>query len=243
MLLELGAIAAGDDIPAYLIQLTKTRLNQVADLWNARSLLAFNKTFSNYTLTPNHQPHLIGPGLHSPDFAVAAGTGGGSGASVRPVKIYGCSIVLNNVTPSVSVPINVRDDDWWHNQRVKSLSSTIPTDVYYSPDFPNGSLFFWPVPSVAFGVELETRVPIAQCDVNDTVSLPPGYELGLTLSTAEEMLSLIPVAGRQDGVLIARAARARGIIVGANSAAPTMATRDHGIAPGKSDGFNYYTGQ
>ena len=49
--------------------------------------------------------------------------------------------------------------DAWNvnNERVPTLTGTIPTDLYYEPDWPNGSCFLWPVPTIAW--EQAVRFP------------------------------------------------------------------------------------
>lgn len=209
-----------------------TILNQILDEWSARKAYAFNHSFTAFTLTPNHAPHLIGPGLTSPDFA----------AALRPLRIESAAVILNTATPPTDRPLTIRDDAWWANQRLKTLTSTFPTDLYYSPDVPSGALYLWPVPTVAYGLRLQAQVtPAPFANVGATVTLPPAYARALTLTLAEEIcmwwgLELPPQ-------LPMKAAQARRTVQGNNISSPAIATTDAGANHGRgSGGFNYLTG-
>src|SRR5215472_8870966 len=118
--------------------------NQQLDYWSARGCYAWTTTFNVFTLTAGHQPHLIGPNLVSPDFALTP----------RPVNIQSASLMLSG-NPQTDQPINIRDKDWWAAQRVKSMTSSVPTDLYYEPHVasasrpssPSGSSSRSPMPS------------------------------------------------------------------------------------------------
>lgn len=210
-----------------------TELNDLLDTWAAMKLYAYNVSFAQYTLIANHSPHTIGPS--TADFNVTQ----------RPVRIEGATLVLTDVTPNVDRPIlRIRDDAWWNAQAVKGLTSSVPTDLYYSPDFPNGSLYFWPVPSYAWDVRLETWGILAQfADTSTSFSMPPGYRNALTLSLAERLAEsfgqgVTPVLARD-------AQRARMAIQSNNAKSPRGATADYGMqgpSPGRRPSFNYYSG-
>src|ERR1700691_2312354 len=79
--------------------------------------------------------------------------------ATRPVKIADANIILNNVTPIVKVPLVVHNGkqgkDWWIANTVPNVPSTIPTDLYYNPRYPNGEIYLWPEQTVNYGLELE----------------------------------------------------------------------------------------
>ena len=205
-------------------------LNRLIDQWAARRVFAYNVDFSAYTLTPNHQPHLVGPGLVSPDFD-----------ATRPVRIEAAALVLNTSTPNVDIPLNLRDDDWWASQRVKGLSTNVPTDLYYSPSHPNGSLYLWPVPSFAYGLRLEAWKVLTQCqDIATQIILPPGYEDALVWTLAER---LCPVFGHPVTPEVREEARrARVAVLANNVKSPRTESADYGTRGRSRGDFNYYTG-
>jgi hypothetical protein len=193
----------------------------------------FASTTTTGVVIPANQP-----ATSAPDFPIP---------SNRPVKIVNANIILNFGTGSglVRQPMRIVDADWWANQRVPQVETTRPTDLYYQPDYPNGLLFFWPVPQVAYPVELETWTNLTQLALNDSFVMPPGYEDAVTYSLAE---ALCPSFGRPpDPTLINLAMKARALIQGLNSDAPMITTADFGIPGPSSDqrgrsDFNWKTG-
>ena len=211
-------------------------VNQYVDQWASRRVFAFSEAFTQFTLAANHSPHLIGPGLSAPDFAV----------TLRPQDIPqdGAAIVLTDQTPNVDQPLTIRDGDWWNNQRVKSLTSNIPTDLYYSPDFGTnmaGSLWLWPVPSYAYGLRLRLRSVLNQfATVGATFIAPPAYQLALVLTVAESFADHFGI--EMPATLPARAARARAVIQMSNIKSPRINASDIGVGASHG-GWDYYSNQ
>ncbi len=162
----------------------------------------------------------------------------------RPVKIEACNILLNNVSPYVKSPVNVRNDQFWQNQPVPGVTSSIPTDLYYSAAWPNGQLYFWPVPTTAYGVELWSWQLLSEFyALTADVSLPPGYRDVLVYSLA---ISLAPAFGKTASQeLLGLTKVARDAVFQNNFDAPSIATTDSGI-PDQNyknlPSFNWKTG-
>jgi hypothetical protein len=238
-LIEIGAYGLADAIPAADTQLAIRKLNRIIDEWGARKVYAYNRGFAIYQLTANHSPHLIGPSLSSPDFP----------AAVRPARIHSAQLILTSSTPNVFLPLNVRDDDWWADQRVPALKSTVPTDLYYSPDFPNGSLYLWPIPSFGYKLQLEIDVAIASValdgngnpDPTRSFVGPQGYEHAVMLTLAEQLCT--PYGRPLPAELPGRAAKARATIQSNNIRSPRIQSIDWGTNGSKGGGFNWINGQ
>lgn len=228
-LLELGVLNAADAPDAELATIGLNRLNRIVDLWNATREAIYEETFTNYTLTPSLSPHTIGP---TGTFVV----------TVRPVSVEGANLVLNTVTPNNYQTITLRDRLWWLKQAVPALSTDIPTDLYYEPSWPNGKLYFWPVPSTAYAVQIMTRQILSTFTLATTFSLPPGYQDALTLTLAEALAAPLQVGVSPVTRELARKARAT--IQINNSETPGLATCDAGIPSGngRRPTYNYRTG-
>lgn len=215
-LMKIGAMGVSDASPSPAdARLGLDTLNEVFDDWNSMRHAVYAQQFTTYTLTPSLSPHTIGP------------TGATFTVAQRPVTLDGASLILDTGTPPSYQTITVRDWQWYHNQPTPTLESTFPTDVYYQPDWPNGKLYFWPVPQSAYDVELVTRVLLSQVDLNDDFSLPPGYQNAITLTLAERLCvpftkPITPDLGRQ-----AQQARAR--VFANNDFTPRIATADAGM--------------
>lgn len=235
---EMGAYGPQDPIPGEVMDVCITTLNDFIDEWAALKRYAYNETFLVRTLTPNHSPTLIGPGLTAPDWD-------SPNSGPRPTRLEGCNLVLNNTNPSTDLIINVRDDAWWLANAVKSITSTTPTDVYYSPGVPNGALYFWPIPTVAYDVRLEVWVSVAEVDPDTigttNVIVPQGYRKAMKLSYAEDLCG--PLSRAVPASLAARALKARAGIQTNNISSPRIASADVGTGlRGDRAGWNWRSG-
>jgi hypothetical protein len=206
-------------------------LNQQIDYWSARGCYSWTSTFATFTLTPNHQPHRIGPGLTSPDFAVAQ----------RPVEIISASVILPGSTTTTDVPIAIRDNAWWAAKSVKNQTSTFPTDLYYEPDVPSGQLWFWPIAVTSYGVRLESLVQLQQFTATSASFIaPPAYLAAVTLTLAEELVDLWGTEMPPN--LARRAMKARDALQSNNYLPPRIASADWGTTSRTRGDFNYMTG-
>lgn len=233
-LTEIGVLAPGEVASAADAAIGLRRLNQILDMCAARKLYAYTQLFSSHTLTPNLNPHLIGP-TGSTTLVVTQ----------RPVRIESASLILNNVSPNVDVPINIRDKDWYAQQSVKPLTSSVPTDLYYQPDFADGKIYLWPVPTTAYGLRLETWGLLSQfAAITEAFSMPPGYRNALMLTLAEALCN--PFGAKPTELLVRQAHAGRMAIQGNNNKSPRNQTADFGMPGarrGSGSGFNYYSGK
>lgn len=161
----------------------------------------------------------------------------------RPEAIHDANIILNNLSPVVKCPLRIRDKDWWIANSIPSVPTSIPTDLFYEPAFPNGEIRLWPLQNVTYGLELETWTNLAQfTSLTQQFWMPPGYEDAVTYGLA---VSMAPSYGRPlDATLATLAVNAKGKIQTKNSQSPKMATRDSGIPRGNRGGtlFNWLNG-
>lgn len=227
---DLGSVDAATDPSAEDVALGLAHLNRIVNNWNAERDTVYAQQFTYWTLTPNLSPHTIGP---TGTFVVTQ----------RPVSLDGAALVLNNVSPSVNIKIQIVDEAWWMNQTVPSLVTSVPTQVYYQPDWPNGKLYFWPVPNTAYQVLLEYRLVLPEYALSDSLSLPTGYYDALILTLAENLSA--PLLIDLPPIIARNAAQARSRIAGNNVMPVRTVTRDAGI-PETDSGvratFNYRSG-
>lgn len=156
---EIGVLAPGE-IPSNEDQTwILEKLQRLIDQYNARETMIYNVNFTQFVLPTGPNPVTIGPG-------------GQFDVNQRPVSIESIGLILPG-TPGVELPLNKRDQDWWANNRIKGLTSTLPTDFYYSQDWPLGQIFFWPVPQGNFDnlvyQTISTQVPMGAIDGTNTV--------------------------------------------------------------------------
>lgn len=232
-LLEIGVLAQGEPMDAAMGEFTRRKLERLLNEWNAKRCAVYATVFSSFNLTASLNPHTIGP------------TGATWTVTQRPVSIEAISLELNTSSPSVFVQLTPRDAQWWQAQSVPDLSTDIPTDFYYDPTWPNGSIYFWPVPSAVYPVQIQIRTLLDDTLTLDlTFSLPPGYQEAVTLTLAEKTARSYGRAVSQDLANDARNARA--IIFNNNDTTPRIATADVGMSGPRQGGtrstFNWLTG-
>lgn len=229
---EIGLLQANESLSSADAQVILNKLCRIANNWNAERAAVYAAAFATYTLVPDLSPHTIGP------------TAATWSAVQRPVSIDGANVILSS--NSTYQPIAIHDAQWWNAQTLPSLTSTFPTDLYYQADWPNGKIFFWPVPTAAYQVQLQLRVLLDDTlEIATEVLMPPGYEDAFTLTLAEAIsgkLFGIPL----DGELEAKARKARGRIFNNNDQPSLLVTNDYGMQGPRLSGtrsdFNFLTG-
>lgn len=230
-LMEIRVARAGDVVNPDDMADSLLILNELLDAFNADERALYTQFITSFTLTPNLQPHTIGVSTNvpAPTWNVTI---------ARPMKVLAANLIISS---NIRMPLNLRDDAWWMDLRARAVTSAIPTDLFYSPDWPNGSVSLWPVPMAAYSLELEYETLLASLASGDTFDLPPGYQQALRLTLAER---LAPAFGQSLSSSTERRAReARALIWGNNDAIPNLVTRDAGMPGGSGGGFNYRTGQ
>lgn len=222
---DITVLAAGESLSDTDAEFGLQKLVRLFDNWNAEraGVYANRLTTPPFTLVPNLNPHTIG--TNSATFSVTQ----------RPVSIEWANIVIS----AVRYPLNIRGSQWWPALPLPTLSVDIPSDLHYEPDWPNGNLYLYPVPAAAYGLELMTRIVLADLALDDTVSLPPGYRDAVILTLGEMIAPTYPPAEAKPE--LARQARAR--IYSNNDEIPALATRDSGM-PTQCGGrwFDYRSG-
>lgn len=228
---EIGALAPGeqpstDDEPDVL-----RKLQRVIDSLNAKRQMIYTTSFTVFNLGVQNNPYLIGPGA---TFDV----------NQRPVEIPSISLILSQSTGgTVELPLMPRDNDWWAMQQIKNLQSTLPTDYYYSPDWPNGSIYFWPVPTAVNQVRVELRAVITELtSYAQHFTMPPGYWDAVVYSLAEAISPMYERPVSPD--LLRLKTQAIRDVEANNIKSPRLAS-DSPTQPGKSRArpdFNFLTG-
>jgi hypothetical protein len=239
-LLEIAAIDPIDPTPPDLQTLGLTRYNSILNQRNAARMSVYATLFPTFTTTSGLSPHTIGLTANSPTWTVTGN---------RPVDIDGANMQQGSGVSLLNIgPLVKRDRAWWLANALPQLQSGIPTDFYYEPTWPNGSVYLWPVPNAAITMQLELRVvllEVAEADITNDFSLPPGYQRDLTLTLAEDLCG--PLSVPMPAHLPIKAREARAIVQGNNNPPLRIATWDFGMpgAPSGNDGygFNYLTGK
>lgn len=237
-LLEIAVIDPLDPIPPEMLDLALLRCNSILNLWNAQQIATYNVDFSTFSTTSGLSPHTIGLAANSPTWTVTTN---------RPVSILGANRIIGTGTSLVKIPITLVDDAWWLKQSVPNIQTSIPTQLYFSPGWPNGSVYLWPVPNAVFTIELELRTVMAEFasgGLSSDFSMPPGYQRALTLTLAKDLTGPLPVSWSTDQEQKLTAATA--IIFANNNPPVRIRTRQSGMMSrrgGMSGAFNWRSRQ
>jgi hypothetical protein len=243
-LTEIGIKSPGETTDPDTGQWAFRKLNYLTDIWAAKQAYVWAQSFNVFTLVAGLSPHTIGPGVGA-TFAIKGN---------RPVRIVSSSLLLNTGSGQgaqvVDLPMNLRDAEWWAAQQTKQIQTNVPTDLYYEPDSPNGSLFFWPVPNSQQQVRLQYWAQLSQYStITDPLSgpggngtLPPAYRAALMLSLAESLQPGGQIEANPE--LAKQALTARAAVFGNNAKSPRIQTQDSGMPRSgirKAD-WNWVTG-
>ena len=245
-LIEAGIKSPGEETEADVGQWALRKANYRLDTWATSKKYVYCSTWGFYTLNPNLPVQPDGSALAT----IGPAPGATYPAAQRPVKILSAAVILNNTTPPVLALIDINDNQWWAGVTLPGIQSMYPTNLYYNPTHPNGTLYFWPRAQQAFGLRLELWCLLSQFGaITDPIggpgasaTLPPGYRNALMLTLAED---LGPASEKGNPQLTAMAAAARAAIFGNNSPSPNISTLDSGM-PGGQEGrrsttFSYRT--
>lgn len=164
------------------------------------------------------------------------------GGQPAPPALDGMNLVLNTSNPSTDLIVNVRDSAWWLANQVKAITSTIPTDLYYQSDFPNASIYFWPIPTFAYQARAETRQVITKVtDLTTAFVAPLTYEECILVELACEISG--PLSKSISPDLAAKRRIATAALEGNNISSPRIASADYGSGLGRGRrGFNWISG-
>jgi hypothetical protein len=201
---ELNLLNAADTMSGDDAGFVLSKLARVIDNLNAERAGVYARQITTHALTPALQPHTIG--LSGATF---------SGAQA-PQEIEAANLIIG----TARYPICLHDAGWWMTLTDPELSGDQPTDLWYEPTWPNGSIYLWPVPASAHTLELLTRIRLSALTLTSDFVLPPGYQDAITLTLAEE---IAPAFGVQvPGIVVRNASKARARVMANNDVTPSL---------------------
>lgn len=224
---DLGIVDLTATPESALSDLALAIVNRVLDRWNAEHGALYAETHSALlALTAGLNPHTVGVSGDSPTWAVS---------TVRPAEVLGVRVTADD--GETYLPLMRRNAAWWQSERAPGTQSDYPTDFYYEPTWPNGSLYLFPEPgSSAMKVQLWYAVPLAQVEASTVLSVPPAYRDALDLTLKERLIALPIFASKATPGLADEARKARGVAFAKNL--PTMEiTTDDGLGGGGRGSF------
>lgn len=165
-LMELGVLDPSEAIDAGAANSALRELNRMVSSWANDDLMIYTVDRRTFAMVANQQDYTIGVGgtFNTP-------------YAVRPGQINLVSVILNGV----ELPVEILNDEQWRDIALKgpyqTVPSTIPNYMWADGNYPLNGLHFFPVPTTAVPIIMSVWGQItAFVSVNDTVTLPQGYE-------------------------------------------------------------------
>lgn len=215
---ELRVVGASEALSASDMDLFVGRFNLIMNLWDAWRLATYVSDMLTFTLAGSGtNPTTIGP---TGDWEV----------DQRPVRIEAANLIIVDSPPAsvVQIPIAIATSRWWMSLTVPGVTTMYPEAVYYEPNWPDGSLEFWPVPTQAYPVTLMVPHVLGNTATAATsFSMPPGYQAALMYTLAE--VCAAPMRTELNPVTRVMAAQARSAIQMNNTESIQLITRDAGM--------------
>jgi len=163
-------VGAGETASAESCADGLTALNAMLGSWSIQGDLVFTETTETFSLTSGQSNRTIGPT--------------GNYVTTRPNKIIRATVSL---TADDSYDLRILGMADYAEISDKTLSGE-PEAVYYDGNFPNGTLYFWPVPSTTYGLVIYSEKSLSEySSINDTLTVPPGYERAFRYNLAVEI--------------------------------------------------------
>lgn len=163
-----GAIATGEAPSAADHNKALRAFNQMLGVWGNHSLLINRVTTETFNLVPGQSSYTIGVGAN---FDTA-----------RPTQI----LKANLKTLDLETPLEIINYQYWARISTKNLESSLPCKLYYEPAVP-GLIHLYPIPNTAYQLVLMSLKPfseIANANVDDALTYPPGYEEAIVYNLA-----------------------------------------------------------
>jgi hypothetical protein len=189
----LSAADANDGLVAF---------NAMLDSWSNEKLMSYVVLETSFPLVPGTSAYTIGP----------------SGAAItaaRPLNIDQAYVQDGSGNNYI---MRVLPRDKWNQigNRGATITSQIPTDMFYDPQNPNGVINIYPTPLLGYSVFINTTQDQTDFAALATVlAMPEGYERAYVTNLALELMSVgfpCMLSPQQLQSLIATASNAKGNI-------------------------------
>jgi len=220
----IGAIASGETPSSAEASDALVVLNQILDSWSLENLLLHARAHEEFALTAGSQSRTMGPG--------------GNFNTTRPIRIEQALIRTTDTDP-IDYPLKIATIEEWARITSKQVDAEVPTHLLIENTVTTTTLYFYPVPTVAYKAALYSWKALTEIATLDTtLTMPPGYERALRYNLAIE---LAPEYGKTlPGEIIAIAGESKEVIKRSNIK-PQIITVDEALLG--SGSFNILTGE
>lgn len=170
---EIGVYGPGESIGDADAQRVLDQLIKMLDIWSLESLACYAILEQSKILIVNQASYTIGKS-GVPDIN-----------ATRPLKIMqGRGRAFIRDSGNVNYPVDVVERDVWNLIGQRTQTSQIPNTLFYDPQYPNGVINLFPVPTIAYTLYFDSMLQLngdhaAISSLDSTISFPPGYEGGI----------------------------------------------------------------
>lgn len=155
----LGVLAEGETPSTDTSADALTALNQMIDSWSTERLSVFTTQNQAFTWPASTVSRTLGPS--------------GNLVGNRPVLLDDSTYYTYS---GIDYPIAIVNEDEYNSIALKTATSTLPQVLYVSMDFPNVTVYLYPVPSAALTFHFVSVTELTQPAATSTVlAFPPGY--------------------------------------------------------------------
>lgn len=198
-------------------------LNAILDSWRNESLMAFAYQLEAVTLANG-------------DSSVTVGPTGGT-VTDRPMQVVGAYVTYSGVNH----PVNVLTKEEWDSLPVPTTTSEFPTDIYYEPSMPDGTVYVYPEASASSTLYLRVKRPLEQfSSTSDVIELPPGWVEALVQNLAVRWAPEFETEANPSTVQAARESKAA---IKTQNSRPIKMRSELSRLVGGGGGFNILTGE
>jgi hypothetical protein len=158
----IGVKSTGETLSAPESNDALATLNLMLNSWSGRGVSARAKLEYTASLVSNQAVYTIGSS-GTPDFS-----------TIRPVEILACQVEY--VADTVILPVSVTGEQQYGLFGDRNVLTGPPTNVYYNPTMPNGTLNFYPIPDQTYTLHLWYWTPLQEMALLSTeFTLEPVY--------------------------------------------------------------------
>lgn len=158
-LLVSGLAPRGQDVDPEMNADALSALRFMLSEYSNRGIIEPAYTQTVHTFVGGQQEYTCGPGGEFPK---------------RPLSIQQCVLSGGNLG-QVKYPIRVSPWDEYLALTFPS-SQGLPSDMYFNPTYPLGTIAFYPTPNVSWTATITGMFAWADVDPTEEISLPPGYD-------------------------------------------------------------------
>ena len=227
----LGVKAAGESLGAADAQMCLGRLNRMVDGWGVQPATIPVTVREVFDLVADQADYTIG--LNG-DFN-----------TTRPVWLQSAAMLQTTADPPIEIPIPIITDAMYQNIRIKELSNTLATTLYYNATYAAGlgTITLWPVPnSTVYDLVLYSLQAVAGfASLTTQYVYPPGYTEALEYNLAVRLAA--PFGRTLDPSIGQLARESLAWVKRANSRMVDIPTDATVLTSSWASGYNINTGQ